>query len=85
MNSPVGEMRDEAGHEDAKLYGGDFQSRAQTEQRKTMVTNPGTATTEVVRMQQTGKISVNEAVVLLGDIVDDVVQETFEQEEEMKK
>ena len=50
-----------------------------------MVTNPGTATTEVVRMQQTGKISANEAVVLLGDIVDDVVQETFAQEEEMKK
>ena len=45
-----------------------------TEHRKTFQT----ATTEIVNMQQTGKITDYEAAIKLGDIVDDIVKETAE-------
>ena len=62
-----------------------FQSRALTEQRKTNMTYPNTATTEVAKMRLTGRITENQQAERLDSIVDDAVQETLHQEEEMKR
>jgi|LakMenEpi03Aug12_release.lakeMendotaPanAssembly.Ray.scaffolds.fasta_scaffold3999007_1 hypothetical protein len=48
------------------------------------MTYPHTATTEIAKMHQTARITENNPV-HLDSIIDDAVQETLQQEEEMKK